>query len=76
MSTATSSKTIHRESQASMTPRRYFTKAGVHPFDEVGWKKVMVKTKGVEGPVERELEFPDFWSENACRIALKLATAG
>ena len=71
MSTATSSKTVRQghEANATMTPRRYFTKAGIHPFDEVGWKKVMVKTKGVEGQIERELEFPEFWSENACRIA-------
>lgn len=49
---------------------RIFTKAGVHPFDEVKWKKVKVTVRGINQHVEeRELEFPEFWSENACSIA-------
>ncbi|MBI4137769.1 MAG: adenosylcobalamin-dependent ribonucleoside-diphosphate reductase [Candidatus Sungbacteria bacterium] len=51
--------------------KRVFTKVGVHPFDEVGWKKikVIVRGSGMNNTVEeRELEFPDFWSDNAATI--------
>lgn len=50
-------------------PRR-FSKAGVSPFDEVKWRIAKVKTKGVGGQThERELEFPEFWSDSAAHIA-------
>ena len=52
--------------------RRVFTKEGVHPFDEVGWRtiKIAVRGSGMNKTVEeRELEFPDFWSDNAASIA-------
>lgn len=50
--------------------KRYFTREGVHPFDEVGWKKVKVTVRTSNGGKEdRELEFPDFWSESAANIA-------
>ncbi len=48
---------------------RVFTRAGVHPFEEINWVMRKVTVKGPNGPIERELEFPDFWSESACRIA-------
>ena len=50
--------------------KRIFTKEGVHPFDEVEWKKVKITVRGSYGhKEERELEFPEFWSDNACQIA-------
>ena len=50
--------------------KRLFTKSGIHPFDAVGWKKVSVLVRGINGHTEeRELEFPDFWSDNAAQIA-------
>lgn len=50
--------------------RRQFTKEGVHPFDEVGWKKVKILVRSSNGhKEERELEFPEFWSEHAVNIA-------
>ncbi|TSC68635.1 MAG: ribonucleoside-diphosphate reductase alpha chain [Parcubacteria group bacterium Gr01-1014_66] len=52
--------------------KRVFTKEGMHPFDQVKWKKVsiMVRGSGMNTTAEeRELEFPEFWSENACSIA-------
>ncbi|TSD04705.1 MAG: ribonucleoside-diphosphate reductase alpha chain, partial [Parcubacteria group bacterium Greene0714_36] len=52
--------------------KRMFTKEGAHPFDQVGWKKVKITVRGsgMNSTVEeRELEFPDFWSDNACNIA-------
>ncbi len=55
-----------------ITLKRVFTKEGTHPFDQVGWKKIKITVRGsgmnctIE---ERELEFPDFWSDNAANIA-------
>ncbi len=52
--------------------KRLFTKEGSHPFDQVSWKKVKITVRGsgMNSTVEeRELEFPDFWSDNACSIA-------
>ncbi len=51
--------------------KRLFTKEGVHPFDEVKWKTVKTTVRSMNGThmEERELEFPDFWSENATSIA-------
>lgn len=49
---------------------RRFSHAGVSPFDEVNWRLVKVGSKGAGGEaIERELEFPDFWSDSAARIA-------
>ena len=50
--------------------KRVFTKEGIHPFNEVRWKKVKVMVRGYSGSKEeRELEFPEFWSDNATSIA-------
>ncbi len=53
-----------------ITLSRRFTQTGVSPFDAVNWRIVRVKAKGVGGAtIERELEFPDFWSDSAAHIA-------
>lgn len=50
--------------------RRYFTKAGKHPFDEVKWKNIKITVRGINGQTEeRDLEFPEFWSYTAANIA-------
>ncbi len=50
--------------------KRHFSKEGAHPFDEVGWKKVKVLVRSSNGhKEERELEFPEFWSDHAVNIA-------
>lgn len=49
--------------------KRYFTGAGEHPFDRITWSTRRVKVNGPNGAVERDLEFPDFWSDAACKIA-------
>jgi ribonucleoside-diphosphate reductase alpha chain len=64
-------KIMERKSEKHPLPlRRLFTREGIHPFDEVGWRKVNVTVRGINNHVEeRELEFPDFWSDNAVSIA-------
>lgn len=55
---------------AHLPLERLFTKEGIHPFDEIAWKKVKITVRGINNHVEeRELEFPDFWSDNATNIA-------
>lgn len=55
---------------AHLPLKRLFTKEGIHPFDEITWKKVKITVRGINNHVEeRELEFPDFWSDNATNIA-------
>lgn len=50
--------------------KRYFTKEGVHPFDEINW----VRRDAVVGSAkertfeQKNVEFPDFWSANAVNI--------
>lgn len=64
-------KTEHTHQTLPQIPlvKRSFTREGVHPFDEVGWVTRKVTVNGPHGKIERELEFPDFWSESACKIA-------
>ena len=56
----------------SLTLERFFTRASVHPFDEVKW----VKRDAVVGSATKKVfeqkcvEFPDFWSLNAINITV------
>jgi len=45
--------------------KRVFTKKGIHPFDEIKWVKRDAKVGNFE---QKNVEFPDFWSENAVNI--------
>src|SRR3954471_23184947 len=51
---------------------RVYTRAGVHPYDEVTWgSRDVVMTNWRDGSVnfeQRGVEFPDFWSVNAANI--------
>lgn len=50
--------------------KRIFTKEGVSPFNGVQWKKIPITVRGINSHIEeRELEFPEFWSDNAASIA-------
>ncbi|HEX9123452.1 MAG TPA: vitamin B12-dependent ribonucleotide reductase [Actinomycetota bacterium] len=55
-----------------LTFKRYFTKDGVHPFDDVGWEvrdAVIPNFKeGGNAFEQREVEFPKSWSQNATNI--------
>ncbi|MBI4119024.1 MAG: vitamin B12-dependent ribonucleotide reductase [Parcubacteria group bacterium] len=50
--------------------KRYFSRAGRHPFDEVKWEKRDIKISGARGTLvdAKNLEFPKFWSHNAASI--------
>jgi len=49
---------------------RYFTKAGVHPFDEVEWelRDARIGSGDRVAFEQREVEFPASWSQNATNI--------
>src|ERR1700751_6155184 len=54
----------------ALTIKRFFTTAGVHPFDEVEWE-VRDARIGHGGKVafeQRGVEFPRSWSQNATNI--------
>jgi ribonucleoside-diphosphate reductase alpha chain len=46
---------------------RFFTKEGVHPYDEVNWVKRNAEIPGSGFKMEN-VEFPDFYSQNAVNI--------
>src|SRR5690349_11752224 len=49
---------------------RYFTQAGVEPFDAVEWETRTALIPGKDGPSfeQRDVEFPEFWSQTATNI--------
>ena len=55
-----------------LTSQRIYSKAGIHPYDEVTWeRRDVVMTNWRDGSVNFEqhgVEFPDFWSVNAANI--------
>ncbi|MBO0775948.1 MAG: ribonucleoside-diphosphate reductase, partial [Actinobacteria bacterium] len=61
-----------RKVQKGLTVKRIHTRDGVHPYDEVTWKRRdVVMTNWRDGSVNFEqhgVEFPDFWSVNAANI--------
>ncbi|MCX6427515.1 MAG: vitamin B12-dependent ribonucleotide reductase [Actinobacteria bacterium] len=60
------------KSGKGLTLERIYTKAGVHPYDEVTWeRRDVVQTNWKSGEVvfeQRGVEYPDFWSVNASMI--------
>jgi ribonucleoside-diphosphate reductase alpha chain len=56
--------------QAGLAVERRFTRAGVHPFDEVEWELRDAVIGDPENPAfeQREVEFPTTWSQNATNI--------
>src|SRR5215510_15459227 len=55
-----------------LTFKRYFTREGVHPFDEVEWEQrdavIPNYKEGGNAFEQRDVEFPTTWSQNATNI--------
>src|SRR3989338_3466725 len=52
--------------------QRYFTREGVHPYDEIRWERTDVTITSDRGEpifVQKNVEHPDFWSATAVKIA-------
>jgi ribonucleoside-diphosphate reductase alpha chain len=56
--------------RVSIPLKRFFTKAGVPPFNEVKWVLRDASVGNGEKKVfeQKDVEFPDFWSQNAVNI--------
>ena len=63
---------VRRRITGGMRMERIFTKAGVHPYDEVAWeRRDVIMTNWRDGSVgfeQRGVEFPASWSVNAANI--------
>ena len=52
---------------------RYFSKPGVHPFDDVAWERRTASITGASGKVifeQKGVEFPAFWSQTATAVVV------
>jgi len=61
----------HAEKRAGLTFRRYFTKAGRHPYDEVTWEQrsaVINDERGKAVFEQHDIEVPSTWSQTATNI--------
>jgi ribonucleoside-diphosphate reductase alpha chain len=56
--------------ETSIAPRRYFTIAGVDPFEQLEWELRDAHIPGKDGPTfeQKDVEFPKFWSQTATNI--------
>lgn len=55
------------------TLRRYFSKAGVHPYDELVWEKRSAVISGSDGKVyfeQKDAEIPASWSQMATNVVV------
>ena len=50
--------------------KRMFTRAGAHPFEEIKWvrRDAVIGYKGKIAFEQRDVEFPEFWSQHAVNI--------
>ncbi|MEK9175508.1 MAG: vitamin B12-dependent ribonucleotide reductase, partial [Patescibacteria group bacterium] len=58
---------------------RYFTKEGVHPYDELKWEKRSAKISSSKGEIifqQDNVEMPTFWSQSATDIVAEKYFAG
>ena len=56
-----------------ITVKRYFTKPGVHPYDEIQWEKRTAAIKDEKGNAifkQKDVEVPAFWSQTATNIVI------
>ena len=60
----------NQKSKSEITLRRLFTREGSHPFDSINWvRRDAVVGSGAKKVFEqKDVEFPDFWSQNAVNI--------
>ena len=69
--TASISKTEVGEGRRGLTFRRYFTKPGVHPFDEIKWEfrtAIITNEKGDTIFEQKDVEVPASWSMTATNV--------
>jgi len=68
-----SSKTIHTTENHGLRFERYFTKRGIHPFDEVEWEfrtAAISNDRGEKIFEQKDVEIPKFWSMTATNVVV------
>src|SRR4030095_15352937 len=70
--TLKSAQTTHsvRAGDQGLAIERRFTRTGVHPFDELEWeiRDAVIGDPAKPAFEQREVEFPQSWSQNATNI--------
>ena len=69
--TATTSTSSPAKKASGLTLRRFFTKAGVSPYDEVEWEKRLAQITDSKGGIifeQKDVEVPKDWSMTATNI--------
>ena len=60
------------QNTAALSLTRHFTEAGVHPYDMLNWTKrdaaIVNPVTGKKAFEQKQVEFPDTWSQNAINI--------
>ena len=59
--------------------KRFFTKEGVHPYDEIGWERRRALIKNAKGESvfeQNDVEVPNFWSQSATDIVAEKYFSG
>lgn len=60
------------QSVSALSVARYFTEAGTHPYDQLNWvkreSKIVNPGTGKTVFEQHDVEFPEFWSQNAINI--------
>jgi ribonucleoside-diphosphate reductase alpha chain len=62
---------VQEKSAPGLRFERFFTRPGVHPFDEVRWELRTASITGERGEVvfeQKDVEVPEFWSQLATNV--------
>lgn len=76
---ALNSSTEETKLKSSLKIERYFSKEGVHPYDEIEWDKRDAKISSAKGEIifeQKNVETPKFWSQTATDIVSEKYFAG
>jgi ribonucleoside-diphosphate reductase alpha chain len=68
------SRVIAAQARPGLAVERYFTRAGVDPFDTVEWERRDAVISGADGKVffeQRGVEFPTTWSQTATNVVVQ-----
>jgi ribonucleoside-diphosphate reductase alpha chain len=71
MATKAATPTKEGASQAGINVKRFFTKPGIHPLDEIEWESRTASIQNEKGLVifeQRNVEVPSDWSQTATNI--------
>lgn len=76
---SSSSVASAKEGARGLRISRYFTKEGIHPYDEIEWERRTAKITSAKGEVifaQKDVEVPKFWSQTATDIVAEKYFSG